>query len=496
MTGDTRAPRTRRPAHPHRRQRRHGDGRGDPRPRRAPDRPRRHRHHRPRADRRRGRRPCHGRDRGLRAEVIVGEEVTTLGGHLLALFLDRPIRPYRSLRATIAAVHDAGGLAIPAHPLVPYPLCAQGWVLRRLLDDPDEAVRPDAIETFNPTTLGKPWHARVTRFADDHGLAHVGNSDAHALAAIGTGWTTFPGRDAGGPAPGHRDADDRTRRRLPPDGRAARHVRAADAKAQPRRTRRAPWPDPARRHRPRPRLPGRPPPATTLRTRGGWPIVKIGLVCPYIYPESGGVAQHVRFLYENLRLRGHDVRIITASHGPQRASEGDILRIGVGFSMPTNGSVGTLTFSPRYLGQVRELLARERFDLLHFHEPFVPFLSLFLLRESRSVNVATFHAYAGFSPVVRARQPGHARPCHRGFTAGSRSARRRATSSTASSRATTRSSPTASTSRGSPRRSPSPAGRTACPTSCSSAGSSPARACSTCSRRTASCARPGPATAC
>jgi predicted metal-dependent phosphoesterase TrpH len=136
-------------------------------------------------------------DRGLRVEVIVGEEVTTLGGHLLALFIDQPIRPYRSLRSTIAAVHERGGLAIPAHPLVPYPLCAQGWMLRRLLDDPDVAVRPDAIETFNPTTLGKPWHTRVTRFADDHGLAHVGNSDAHALAAIGTGWTTFPGRDAG-----------------------------------------------------------------------------------------------------------------------------------------------------------------------------------------------------------------------------------------------------------------------------------------------------------
>jgi len=126
--------------------------------------------------------------------------------------------------------------------------------------------------------------------------------------------------------------------------------------------------------------------------------MKIGLVCPYIYPGSGGVAQHVLHLYENLRLRGHDVRIITASHGPQRASEGDILRIGVGFSVPLNGSRGTLTFSPRYLGQVRDLLARERFDVLHLHEPFVPFLSLFLLRESHSVNVATFHAYAGFSP--------------------------------------------------------------------------------------------------
>ena len=126
--------------------------------------------------------------------------------------------------------------------------------------------------------------------------------------------------------------------------------------------------------------------------------MKIGLVCPYIYPERGGVAQHVQHLYENLRLRGHDVRIITASHGPQRASEGDILRIGVGFSVPLNGSIGTLTFSPRYVSQVRELLDRERFDVLHLHEPFVPLLSLFLLRESRSVNIATFHAYAGFSP--------------------------------------------------------------------------------------------------
>jgi predicted metal-dependent phosphoesterase TrpH len=135
-------------------------------------------------------------DRGLAIDVVIGEEVTTLGGHLLALFVDRRIRPYRTLGRTIADIHEAGGLAIPAHPLVPYPLCAQGWVLRRLLDDPDEAVRPDALETFNPTALGRPWHDRVVRFADDHRLAHIGNSDAHALEAIAAGWTTFPGRTA------------------------------------------------------------------------------------------------------------------------------------------------------------------------------------------------------------------------------------------------------------------------------------------------------------
>ncbi|MBI2776906.1 MAG: PHP domain-containing protein [Chloroflexi bacterium] len=134
-------------------------------------------------------------DRGLRVEVVVGEEITTLGGHLLGLWIERPVKPFRSLRTTIAEIHDQGGLAIPAHPLVPYPLCAQGFVLRRLLDD-EPRFRPDAIEAFNPTTLGRPWHARVVRFADEHGLARVGNSDAHALEAIGSGWSTFPGRSA------------------------------------------------------------------------------------------------------------------------------------------------------------------------------------------------------------------------------------------------------------------------------------------------------------
>lgn len=128
--------------------------------------------------------------------------------------------------------------------------------------------------------------------------------------------------------------------------------------------------------------------------------MKIGLVTPYIYPLPGGVNAHVHDLYEHLVARGHDVRIISSIHGPQRQSEGDVIRLGYGFSVPANGSVGTLTFSPTYARQIRETLDRERFDVLHFHEPFVPFLSLVLLRESKSINVATFHAYAGWSPAL------------------------------------------------------------------------------------------------
>jgi phosphatidyl-myo-inositol alpha-mannosyltransferase len=127
--------------------------------------------------------------------------------------------------------------------------------------------------------------------------------------------------------------------------------------------------------------------------------VKIGLVTPYIYPLYGGVNGHVAQLYENLIARGHDVRIISSAHGPQRHSEGDVIRLGYGFSVPANGSMGTITIGPRYTPMIQAMLEREKFDVLHFHEPFVPFLSLMVLRESKSVNIATFHAYAGWSPA-------------------------------------------------------------------------------------------------
>jgi predicted metal-dependent phosphoesterase TrpH len=136
-------------------------------------------------------------DRGLGVEVVVGEEITTRGGHLLALFLERPVPALKGLRWSIEAVHDQGGLAIPAHPLVPYPLCAQGYAIRRLLGDDNPSVHPDALETFNPTALGRYRHETVVRFAAQHGLAQLGSSDAHVAWAIGTGWTTFPGRTAG-----------------------------------------------------------------------------------------------------------------------------------------------------------------------------------------------------------------------------------------------------------------------------------------------------------
>jgi hypothetical protein len=167
------------------------------------------------------------RDRGLSFEVVVGEEVTTLGGHLLALWIETTIKPFRSLRSTIAAIHDQGGIAIPAHPLVPYPLCAQGFVLRRLLAD-EPRYRPDAIEAFNPTTLGRPWQTAwsLRRRARPRPRRQLRRPRARRHRVR---YTTFQGHD------GARCARDRGRDHAPPrdvprDRCAAGDVRRAAAK--------------------------------------------------------------------------------------------------------------------------------------------------------------------------------------------------------------------------------------------------------------------------
>ena len=126
--------------------------------------------------------------------------------------------------------------------------------------------------------------------------------------------------------------------------------------------------------------------------------LKVGIVSPYGYPHPGGVNEHVRHTYDAMREMGHDVWIITSKYGRERESEGHIIRLGTGWAAPANGSVGRVTLGLRFKRQAREVLAEHRFDILHFHEPFVPFLSPTVLDASDTVNVATFHAFGGFSP--------------------------------------------------------------------------------------------------
>lgn len=130
---------------------------------------------------------------GWPIEVIVGEEISTLNGHLLGLFLTERIRPWHSMKTSIALIHEQGGLAVIAHPLPPYPLCASERRVRKLMDEEDPIYHPDALEGFNPTTARLPWSHKAPALAEELGIAAVGGSDAHKAANVGTTATIIKG---------------------------------------------------------------------------------------------------------------------------------------------------------------------------------------------------------------------------------------------------------------------------------------------------------------
>lgn len=134
--------------------------------------------------------------RGLPIEVIVGEEISTRGGHLVGLWMRRRIRPWHSLKRSIAMVHEQGGVAIIAHPLPPYPLCASERSIRRLMDEADPIYHPDALEGFNPTTARMRWSRKAPALAEELGIAAVAGSDAHAADMVGSAVTVLRGRSA------------------------------------------------------------------------------------------------------------------------------------------------------------------------------------------------------------------------------------------------------------------------------------------------------------
>src|SRR5947208_15210781 len=124
--------------------------------------------------------------------------------------------------------------------------------------------------------------------------------------------------------------------------------------------------------------------------------MKIGIVSPYAYPRPGGANSYIRESYQDLRRIGHDVRIITAPWGDDPPAQ-DVIQIGQAIAVPYNGAVGRITLSLRLEWLVSRMLERERFDIIHLHEPLVPFLSMQILDSARSPNVPAFHASAEFS---------------------------------------------------------------------------------------------------
>jgi predicted metal-dependent phosphoesterase TrpH len=130
----------------------------------------------------------------LGIDVVVGEEISTLNGHLLGLYLAERVPPGLPAALAIELVHAQGGLAVAAHPFHPYRGRARGHrSIAELIPD----LPLDGIEVVNNAGFFSwPYDAWAALRNVEWVLPVTGGSDAHHVWYLGSGLTRFHGRDA------------------------------------------------------------------------------------------------------------------------------------------------------------------------------------------------------------------------------------------------------------------------------------------------------------
>ncbi|HWO93590.1 MAG TPA: glycosyltransferase family 4 protein [Dehalococcoidia bacterium] len=117
-------------------------------------------------------------------------------------------------------------------------------------------------------------------------------------------------------------------------------------------------------------------------------------VSPYDFSYPGGVNSHILQLTWHFEQLGHEVRILAPASDDGRllGAGRNAIIIGRPIAVPLSGSVVRIARNPRLGGQIAEVLEREQFDVIHIHEPLMPWLPFHTLRLSSCVTVGTFHA--------------------------------------------------------------------------------------------------------
>lgn len=118
--------------------------------------------------------------------------------------------------------------------------------------------------------------------------------------------------------------------------------------------------------------------------------MKVAIVSPYDLGTPGGVQAHVQQLATTLRSGGDDVEVL----GPERAVQ-----------MPFNGSVAPIGLGPTAGRRLRRQLAAVAPDVIHVHEPLVPWIGLAAAMSDVAPVVATFHAWSAQRRLYRVARP-------------------------------------------------------------------------------------------
>ena len=131
----------------------------------------------------------------------------------------------------------------------------------------------------------------------------------------------------------------------------------------------------------------------------------MGIVVPFSWSFWGAVVEHAELQAAALRDRGHDVRLLMGNDPPGQFTRAlhprvgrhgspppEVIPVGRSVIVPANGSLPNIILSPRSILRIRRILAEQRFDLLHLHEPMTPTPCIAALAMNDGPMVGTHHA--------------------------------------------------------------------------------------------------------
>ena len=139
--------------------------------------------------------------------------------------------------------------------------------------------------------------------------------------------------------------------------------------------------------------------------------MKVGIVVPYSWSFWGGVPEHAEHQARSLERLGVETRIVIGHDPPGRLTNAlhprrgrherppaYVIPVGRSVIVPANGALPNIVLSPSTVFRIRRLLERERFDVVHVHEPMTPAIGVATMAFARVPLVATFHASGVLSP--------------------------------------------------------------------------------------------------
>jgi predicted metal-dependent phosphoesterase TrpH len=129
----------------------------------------------------------------LGEKIIVGEEITTVEGELIGLFLQQTIPAGQTVEKTVEAIKEQGGLVYIPHPFETIRKGLQRSALEKIISS------ISIVEVFNARARWRGKQKESEVFADASGLAKAASSDAHGFYGVGTAFnivTKFPKRNS------------------------------------------------------------------------------------------------------------------------------------------------------------------------------------------------------------------------------------------------------------------------------------------------------------